>query len=262
MVASGSVMRVLREWVEARRREAGRVDALDARRVTPSVRDLGAALRMGRRDLVALPLVAPRDEAEARALAAAAADADVAAVAFATTGIGVAGLEAPGGGPPPGGDPWGSLAAARAASDALPATPFLRLDPATSEGQVLESRLAGADAVALPVGFVDAAELRRLAKAARSTLMTPVFLVGTPADAAAAREADARFLLVAADGGLEASLALASSLPPQVSVCVWAPSLDRPEAVRALAGRADGAILDPAFPPARWGEVAVVEPAG
>jgi hypothetical protein len=253
-------MRCLREWVEARRREAGRVDALDARRVAPSVRDLGAALRMGRRDLVGLPLLSPGGEAEALALAAAATSA--AAVAFATTALGVAGLEARGGGPPPGGDLRGSLAAARAAGDALPSTPFLRLDPATSEGQVLESRLAGADAVALPVGFLDAGEVRRLAKAARSTLMTPVFLVGTPAEVVAARDADARFLLVSADGGLEASLDLADALPPQDSVCLWAPGLDRPEAVRALLGRGDGAVRARAFPPARWGEVAVVEPAG
>lgn len=248
MVASRSVMRDLRDWVEARRREAGRAAMLDARRVTPSVRDLGAALRTGRRDLVAIPFVAPSDESDARAVAAAAAAADVAAMAVATS--------APG--------PWkgSGLAAARAASDALPSTPFLRLDPATSEGQVLESRLAGADGVALPVGFLDPAELRRLAKAARSTLMTPVFLVRTAEEAASAGEAEARFLIVAADGGLEATLALAASVPVQLSVCLWVPGLDRPEAVRAIAGRADGAILDPAYPPARWGEVAVVEPAG
>jgi hypothetical protein len=252
-------MRDLGEWVEARRREARQVGALDARRVTPSVRDLGAALRMGRRDLVALPLLSPRDEAEGCALAAAAAAADVAAIAFATTGTRA---EEPGA-PTPGGDAGGGgLAAARTASDALPSTPFLRLDPATSEGQVLESRLAGADGVALPVGFLEAAELRRLAKAARSTLMTPVFLVRTGAEAVAARAADARFLILAADGGLAPTLDLAASLPPQLSVCLWAPGLDAPEAVRALAGRADGAILDTTFPPARWGEVAVVEPAG
>jgi indole-3-glycerol phosphate synthase len=250
MVASRSVMWDLRDWVEARRREAGRVAMLDARRVTPSVRDLGAALRTGRRDLVAIPFVAPSDESDARAVAAAAAAADVAAMAVATSA--------------PGPGPWkgSGLAAARAASDALPSTPFLRLDPATSEGQVLESRLAGADGVALPVGFLDPAELRRLAKAARSTLMTPVFLVRTAEEVASAGEAEARFLIVAADGGLEATLALAASVPVQLSVCLWAPGLDRPEAVRAIAGRADGAILDPAYPPARWGEVAVVEPAG
>ena len=234
----------LRGWAEARRREAGRTAALDARRVTPSVRDLGSALRTGRRDLVAVPRLAPRDEGEARALAAAAAAADVAAVAFATS--------LPGG---------GSLAAVRAASDLLPATPFLRLDPATTEGQVLESRLAGADGVALPVGLLPDGELRRLAKAARSTLMAPVFLVATGAEAEAARAADARFLVVAADG-LEACLALAATLPPRVSVCLWPPGLDAPAAVRALAGRGDGAVLDPSFPPDRWGGVAVVEAAG
>jgi hypothetical protein len=253
----------LRGWAEARRREAGRTAALDARRVTPSVRDLGSALRTGRRDLVAVPRVAPRDEGEARALAAAAAAAEVAAVAFATSLPGLAlpapGFAAAGAGREP--RLVASLAAVRAASDLLPATPFLRLDPATSEGQVLESRLAGADGVALPVGLLPDGELRRLAKAARSTLMTPVFLVGTEAEAEAARAADARFLVVAADG-LEACLALAATLPPRVSVCVWPPGLDAPAAVRALAGRADGAVLDPSFPPDGWAGVAVVEAAG
>jgi hypothetical protein len=242
----------LGEWVARRRQAADQLRSLDARGVTPSVRDLGAALRMGRRDLVGLPWVAPPDEAVARLLAASALAADVAAVAFASS---------------PGADPLAagasSLASARALSDALPSTPILRLDPVTSEGQVLESRLAGADGVVLPMGFLEPAGLHRLGKAARSTLMTPIHLVRSAVEAEAALAAGARFLLVAGpDGGLAGALALAGSLPGRVSACLWCDGLEGPEAVRALAGRADAAVLDPRFPAGRWAEVAVVEGGG
>jgi len=235
----------LGEWVARRRSEAGQVAALDTRGVTPSLRDLGSAIRTGRGDLVGIPVLSPPDERAARELAGRAAAADVAAVAFA------------------GGPLGGSLAAARAASDLLPATPVLRLDPVVSEGQVLEARLAGADAVLLPVGFLDDGELRRLSGAARATLMAPVYLVRTPAEWEAARAAEARFLLVASlDFSLASALDLARRLPRQASVCLWADGLDGPQSLRELAGAADGALLSPAFPAESWAGVAVVEPVG
>jgi len=233
-------------WVARRRRESKAAAALDARRVTPSVRDIGAVLRPGRRDLVGIPVVAPADEPSAVAVARRALAADVAALAFTADP-----------------DLGGSLAAVRAASDVLPSTPVVRLDPLVAEAQVLESRLAGADAVTLPAGFLEVDELRRLAKVVRSTMMTPLFLVRSAAEWATASEADARFVLASARGaGVSAALDVATSLPARASVCLWADGLDSAEAVRALLGRADGVLLGAAFPVGSWGEVAVVEPPG
>jgi len=235
----------LEKWILRRRSQATPARALDMRGVTPSVRDLGAVLRTGRRDLVGIPTLAPSSESAARELASRASAADVAALALTV-------------------DPalGGSLAAMRAASECLTASPLLLLDPVVSEGQVLEGRLAGADAVTLPVGSLSEDELYRLARVARSTLMTPVFLVGSDGEWDAARVAGARFSLVALPGGdLSASLELASRMPPRVSACLWADGLDSPVAVKALAGRADGVLLPPTFPSDAWPEVAVIEPA-
>ncbi|HTP53032.1 MAG TPA: hypothetical protein VMK42_20245 [Anaeromyxobacteraceae bacterium] len=233
----------LAEWVARRRGEAVRVRGPDPRGVTPSIRDLGAALRAGRQDLVGIPTLSPPHEGAGRDLAQRALSADVAALAFAT------------------GPAWGgSLAGMRAASEGLPATPILLLDPVVSEGQVLEGRLAGADAVTLPVAFLDKAELRRLAQAARSTLMTPVFLVRTPEEWERARDADSKFLLAALPSGdLAETAELLSRLPVRVPACVWANGLDTPRALASLAGRADGALLGLGFPVDAWPEVAVVE---
>ncbi|HVP66863.1 MAG TPA: hypothetical protein VMT17_06340 [Anaeromyxobacteraceae bacterium] len=236
----------LEGWVARRYAEARATPVVDARSVTPSVRDLGSGLRCGRRDLVSIPVVRPADDGSARELAARALSADVAALAFSA-------------------DPaaGSSLAAARAASDALPSTPLLRIDPVVSEGQVLESRLAGADAVAVPSGLVPADDVRRLARVARATMMTPVFIVRSSEDWTLVREADPRFVLAGGPGfPVARALALAAELPPQVAVCLWADGVGTPADVRALLGRADGVLLDAGFPVTSWGEVAVVDATG
>ncbi len=235
-------------WAARKRAELAQLAALDARGVTPSIRDLPSALRQGRRDLAGIPTLASAEEGAARRAAAAAVAADAAALAVLTDAA-----------------QGGSLAALRAASDAAGSTPVLRMDIVLHESQVYETRLAGADAPLLATPLLEARELRRLAKAARSTLMTPVFLIHGEADWRAAREAEARHALVSAerlDGGgedLAAALALCDRIAPAAAVCLWAPSLATPEAVRALAGRVDGVLLPPSFPPASWAEVAVVE---
>jgi len=233
-------MRDLGAWVAQRRREAQAAAPLDAHLVTPSLRDLGAALRTGRRDLVGIPTVSPADDAAAAEAAGWAAAADVAAVAV---------------------ELGGSFAAVRALSERLSTTPLLLLDPIVAEGQVLASRLAGADAVALPVGSLGEGELRRLAEAARSTLMSPVFAIRTGGEWEVARRLDARFLLVSApDGALTGAVELARHLSPRVSACLWADGLDSPAALRALVGSADGALLGTACPASCWPDLAVLEP--
>jgi len=237
-------MRDFGAWVARRRREAGSSARLDAHLVTPSLRDVGSALRTGRRDLVGIPTVSPTAASGAVELVDRVLAADVAALAVAAD---------------PG--PGASLTAMRALSEQLPSTPLLLLDPVVVEGQVLEGRLAGADAVALPVGFLDEAEIRRLAQVARSTLMAPMFVVRTVAEWETACRADARFLLVSSpDGALAPALDLSRRLPPQVSSCLWVEGLDSAKAVRALAGSADGALLGTDYPLSSWTDVAVVEP--
>jgi indole-3-glycerol phosphate synthase len=222
-------------WLARKRAEGRSIAHLDARAVTPSVRDLGAALRMGRRDLVCIPTLAVGSEAAAREAAARADAAGCAALAVVTDLA-----------------RGGSLAAMRAASEAAGSSPVLRVDLVIAVPQVYETRLAEAD-------------LARLAKATHSTRMTPVFLVHGEADLAEALVAGARFLLVSAerlDGrgeDLEGALALCAHVPPSVSLCLSAPSLTTPEAVRSLVGKVDGVLLSPFFPPDRWATVAVLE---
>jgi indole-3-glycerol phosphate synthase len=240
----------LQAWAARKRREIVQLTGLEVRRLTPSTRDFSSALRFGRRDLVGIPTLATALEAEAEALAAVALAADAAAVAVSTDAT-----------------RGGSLSAMQVASEGLRSAPVLRLDLVLAEAQVYETRLAGGDALLLPAALLSPRELQRLGKASRSTLMTPICLLQGQADWEAAREAGARHVLVSAerpDGGedLEAALALCERIPPSVSVCLAAASLDRPEAVRALLGRVDGALLAPAFPSGRWREVAVVEPPG
>jgi indole-3-glycerol phosphate synthase len=230
-------------WVARRHREAKSTAPLDGRLVTPSLRDFGAALRNGCVDLVGIPTVSPADERTALEVARQAIASEVVTVAIAV-------------------DPefGGSLAAMRAMSERLPSTPLFLLDPLVAEGQVFTSRLAGADAVTLPVGFLDDGELRRLAQAVRSTMMTPVFVVRSMTEWESASRAGARFLLVAApDGALAEALELARQLPPKLSLCLWAEGLESLLAVRTLVGRADGALLGPAYPASAWSQVAVLE---
>lgn len=235
-------------WLSRKRAEGRSIAHLDGRAVTPSVRDLGAALRMGRRDLVGIPTLAIAGDAEAREAAARADAAGCAALAVVTDLA-----------------RGGSLASMRAASDAAGASPVLRIDLVVAEAQVYESRFAGADAPLLPAALLSEADLARLAKATHATRMTPVFLVHGEADLAEALVAGARYLLVSAerlDGSgedLAGALALCAHVPRSVSICLSAPSLTTPEAVRALLGHVDGALLAPSFPPDRWASVAVVE---
>jgi hypothetical protein len=243
---SPAAMTAFESWAERKRAELPQIARLDPRQVTPSVRDIGASLRMGRRDLCGIPVIAA-DATRAAELYARAAAADASLVAVLTDAA-----------------QGGSLSAMRAVSDAAGSTPVLRLDLVLHESQVYETRLAGGDATLLPVGLLAPGDLSRLVKTTRSTRMVPVFLVRSEAEWGRAEEAGARFAVVAAeqpDGAEdhEAAVALCARLPASVSVTLWSPRLTAPGPVQALLGKVDGALLAPGFPAERWPEVVVVE---
>ena len=230
-------------WIARKRAELAGIAHLDARQITPSIRDFGSALRMGRRDLIAIPTIRAA-EARAAELAQLALDADCAVIAVATDAA-----------------EGGTLASMRAVSEVAGATPVLRVDLVLHESQIYETRLGGGDAALIDTSMP--ADLPRLAKTARSTRMTPVFWIENADELAAALAVDARFVLVSAArvGGedLPAALALCARIPTSVAVCLHAPSVEHPDHVRALLGKVDGVLLPPAFPPEAWRDVAVLE---
>jgi indole-3-glycerol phosphate synthase len=232
-------------WLARKRAELTQIATLDARHVTPSIRDFAGAVRMGRRDLVGIPVIAAAPE-RARALAELAARADTAAVAVATDAA-----------------QGGSLMAMRAVSEVVGSTPVLRYDLVVHESQVYETRLAGGDATLIPAADVGG-DLARLEKTTRSTRMTPFLLIHDSAGLELALAAGSRFVVVSAEsrsGGedLAAALRLCGAIPHSVAVCLAAPSFTSPEVVRPLLGQVDAALLSPTFPAELWPEVAVIE---
>ena len=197
------------DWrrLEASREAAPRVAPSEIR---PSIRDFTQYLGAGRRTLGVIPLLARRDPAGGGARDGAEHD-GVAALAAALDALEIPALAvatAPG----PFAERLEDLRAVAAAVSA----PVLRYDCVVGEDRLYESRLAGADAVLVPVALV--AALPRLVALARAVHVTCVAEVASRADCDAAVAAGAPVLALATG-----ALALAAALPARYPLLAQEP---------------------------------------
>jgi indole-3-glycerol phosphate synthase len=161
-------------WASAKRAEAAALGAVAISEVTPSRRDFLQFVGSGRDRVGVIPTIRGRDlfggcrreSIDVAGLAACYDEVEVAAIAVSTDRI-VCG---------------GSLADLRAAAAAA-AAPILRDDFLVAPGQLYQSRMHGADAVVLPVGWLADDEIAELLAVCRSVHMSAVLAVLSPADA-------------------------------------------------------------------------------
>jgi indole-3-glycerol phosphate synthase len=193
---------------------------VDVGTIVPSTRDLLQAITTRRRNLALIGLIAA-DASASEALRLA--DLNVSAFAAAAPGP--------------------LLAQAAGATKTVPS---LCLDAAGDRQAVLAARQHGADGVVVDARLpLD--EWDRLAKIARSMRMLAVALAVDAASVEAAAKAGARAILLRA-GTADAVLELAAKAPRGVTLVghVETEGPDAADAVRALAGKVDAAVVSPA----------------
>jgi indole-3-glycerol phosphate synthase len=209
------------DWrlLEATREAAPRVAASEVR---PSIRDFAQYLGAGRQALSVIPLLAWRGGAsdsidDVGTLAAALDALEIPALAVAT---------APGA---------GRLAELTAVAAAVSA-PVLRYDCVGGEDRLYESRLAGADAVLVPVGPAGT-ELTRLIALARAVHVICVAEVTSAAECERALAAGAPVIALAAG-----KLALAAQIPTRRPLIAQEP-IDTPADLAQLCGVVDAVLV-------------------
>lgn len=216
------------DWrrLEASRAAAPRVAASELR---PSIRDFTQYLGAGRRAVGVIPLLLRRDPASGDELPLA----DVAAFARAADALEIPAVAVA---TAPGELGLVDLTAAAAATSA----PVLRYDCVASEDRLYESRLAGADAVLVPVG-VAGDVLPRLVALARAVHVVAVAEVATAAECAAAMQAGAPVLALA-----PGCAALAAGIPSRYPLIAHEP-IATPADLARLLGVADAVLVGSAI---------------
>ncbi len=214
------------DWrlLEATREAAPRIALSEVR---PSIRDFSQYLGAGRQTLGVIPLLARRDPLTGAALATD----DVAALAAALDTLEIPALAvatAPGA--------FAGRLADLTAVAAVASAPLLRYDCVASENRLYESRLAGADAVLVPVALA-AAELPRLVALARAVHVACVAEVATRADCEAALAAGVAVIALAAG-----ALVLAAAIPPRYPVVAQEP-IAAPGDLAPLRGVVDAVLI-------------------
>jgi hypothetical protein len=195
---------------------------VDVGTIVPSTRDLLQVITTRRRNLALLGLLGGEESVEREA--ARLADLNVSAFAAAEPGS----------------------AMARGAQ-AVKTVPALCLLAAGDRDALLAARQHGADGVCLDAGLpLDAWD--RLAKVARTMRMLPLALAGDAAALEAAVKTGARAILLRA-GSAEEVLALAARAPRGVTLVAHVADVERADAdaLRALAGKVDAAVVPPAL---------------
>jgi indole-3-glycerol phosphate synthase len=229
------------DWSRIRRAKEAEVESLRALplgEITPSRRDFSQFIGSGRGDLGLVAALRRRDpytgvtwdDLDPAAAAAALDDSDIVALAVTTE----AELHA------------GRLADVAAAAGAATA-PILRDDPLLHPLQVYQSRMHGADACVIAVGWTSDETLAEAVRVARSLHMTSVLAVAHPDELARALDLDhvlVGLMAQRADGSLDADLVarLAARVPSRCSVLLLG---DVPDAalLAALPGVVDAALV-------------------
>ncbi|MBI3770457.1 MAG: hypothetical protein HY271_18460 [Deltaproteobacteria bacterium] len=214
------------DWrlLEATREAAPRVALSEVR---PSIRDFIQYLGAGRQTLGVIPLLARRGPAAGAAVAAD----DLAALAVSLDALEIPALAvttAPG-------TLAGRLVDLTAVA-AVASAPLLRYDCVAGENRLYESRLAGADAVLVPVALA-AGELPRLVALARAVHVACVAEVATRAECEAALAAGVAVIALAAG-----ALALAASIPLRYPVLAQEP-IEAPADLAYLHGVVDAVLI-------------------
>jgi hypothetical protein len=195
---------------------------VDVGTIIPSTRDLLQAITTRRRNLALLGLLGGEGSVEAEA--ARLADLNVSAFAAVEPGPAMARV-----------------------AQATKTVPSLCLLAAGDRQALLAARRDGADGVCIDAVLpLDAWD--RLAKVARTMRMLPIALVGDAAGLEAAVKAGARAILLRA-GSAEAVLELAARVPRGVTLVGHVDHEERADAdaLRALAGKVDAAVVPPAL---------------
>jgi hypothetical protein len=189
---------------------------VDVGSIVPSTRDLLQVIGTRRRSLALVGIVAGDSAA---ADAARLAELNVSALGCAEPGPAM-------------------LAAARATRT----VPMLCLAPSGERDAFLAARQGGADGVCIDARLpLDAWD--RLAQVARSMRMLPIALATDEASVEAAVKSGARAVLVRAPGAAEV-IALAGKVPRKLTLVGHVEHADA-DAVRALAGHVDAAVVPP-----------------
>lgn len=184
--------------------------------IVPSTRDLLQAVGTRRKNLALLGVVsADRPAEEAARL----------------TDLNVSAFASPEAGP-----------AMALAARATKTVPTLCLDPATTREHFLAARQYGADGVAIDA-TLPLAEWDKLAKIARTMRMLPLALAKDAAGVEGAVKAGARAVLIRAASADEV-VTLAGGAPRSVTVIGLVEGADA-DAIRALAGKVDAAVVPP-----------------
>ncbi len=119
--------------------------------------------------------------------------------------------------------------------------PVLCLERATEDDDALAARAYGADAVLLDPSL-DASAIDRLAKTGRSTRMAALPTVDDESSAARANDAGFKAAFVVGDS-VDAVVSFALKLPSPTRVLAHVRNADV-EAIRALAGKVDAALVE------------------
>ncbi|APR86338.1 Hypothetical protein A7982_11687 [Minicystis rosea] len=189
---------------------------VDVGTIVPSTRDLFQVLGTRRRNLALVGLLGPERPAEE---AARLADLNVSALACAEAG-----------------------AAMALVARATKTVPVLSLGPAAERDHFLAARQFGADGVAIDALFpLDTWD--RLAKTARTMRMLPLALAGDAAGIEGAVKAGARALVIRAATAATV-IELSAALPKSLVLVGHVEGADA-DAIRALAGKVDAAIVPP-----------------
>jgi hypothetical protein len=190
---------------------------VEAGSIVPSTRDLLQVVATRRKNLALLGVVtAERPSEEATRLA----DLNISAFASPEAGPGMA-----------------------LVAGSTKTVPTLCLDPATAREHFLAARKYGADGVAIDA-TLPLAEWDKLAKIARTMRMLPLAFAKDAAGVEAAVKAGARAVLVRAATAADVIAAVASA-PRSVTLIGQVEAADA-DAIRALAGKVDAAVVPPA----------------
>jgi indole-3-glycerol phosphate synthase len=229
------------ELLEEKRREVLALRELRITEVQPSRRDFTLFVATQKRGIALVPRLKRADpetrgawrDLDLPSLARAYDDTEAAALAVSTAAAS-----------------GGSLDDLQRVSSAVSAA-VLRDDLCLHPSQLYDSRLRGADAVVLPVGALNEAELRELVAVARSLHMTPILEVERGAEVPVAAGLAPAFvgLRVPGDAGF-ADLALAGELagrfPPQRTILLLS-EVRRLDELRGLEGTIDAAVVGDAL---------------
>jgi hypothetical protein len=190
---------------------------VDVGTIVPSTRDLLQVIGTRRKNLALVGLIGPERPAEE---AARLYDLNVSAFACLEPGPGMA-----------------------LAARATKTVPMLSLAPAADREHFLAARQHGADGVCIEASLpLDAWD--KLAKSARTTRMAPIALAASATDVEGAVKAGARAVLIRAGSAAEL-LDLAGRAPRSMIVVGLVEGADA-DAIRALAGKVDAAVVPPA----------------